>query len=180
MPKRSLPIAADVIDQVERLHTAVDMMVGPLSTRHAERLQCRLGCTGCCVDDLSVFAIEAAAITRHYAELLATESPHPIGQCAMLDDAGRCRIYAHRPYVCRTQGLPLRWLEEADAPDADASEQEPRELRDICPLNENSEPIEALAAEDCWTLGPVESRLRSMQADVAPDTRVSMRSLFSR
>lgn len=30
--------------------------------------------------------------------------------CPLLDDAGRCRIYADRPLVCRLIGLPLRSL----------------------------------------------------------------------
>lgn len=166
--KRSLPIVARVIEQVERLHAAVDAMVAPLTAHHTERLKCRAGCTGCCVDELSVFEVEAAIIQRHHAELLANESPHPIGRCAFLDSAGRCRIYLQRPYVCRTQGLPLRWI-EGEA-----------ELRDICELNETPEPIEVIAAEHCWTLGPVEARLQSLQTEVDPGARIKLRDLFSR
>ena len=34
------------------------------------------------------------------------------------------------------------------------------EFRDICPLNDNeSQPIEALPADDCWEIGPTESEL---------------------
>lgn len=175
VPKVSLPVVARVIDQVERLHAAVDVMVAPLTAHHAERLQCRVGCTGCCVDDLSVFAVEAATILRHHAQRLATESPHPAGACAMLDGAGRCRIYAQRPYVCRTQGLPLRWLDDQVA-DHDA----PAELRDICELNETTEPIETLAPERCWTLGPVEARLQSLQSEASPGVRIKLRDLFVR
>lgn len=171
VPKVSLPLLERAVDQVERLHAAVDVMVAPLLARHDARLQCRQGCTGCCVDDLSVFEVEAATIKRHYAELLATEPAHAEGQCAFLDHAGACRIYAHRPYVCRTQGLPLRWREDDNS-----------ELRDICELNETPEPIEALATEDCWTLGPVEERLRTLQTEAAPTThtttRIKLRDLF--
>jgi len=160
-----------VIDTVEQLHRAVDAMVAPLTQRHSGRLQCRAGCSGCCVDDLSVFAVEAAVITRHHATLLETEAPHPTGRCAFLDVTGRCRIYAHRPYVCRTQGLPLRWTESLD-------DQSTRELRDICELNETSDPIESLTPDDCWTLGPVEDRLRTLQDQVEPGVRIKLRALF--
>lgn len=175
MPKRRLKVADVTTDQVERLHLAVDRMVTPLVQQHATRLHCRRGCTGCCVDDLTVFEVEAAVILRHHATLLAEEAPHPTGRCAFLDRAGACRIYAHRPYVCRTQGLPLRWMEEADG--------EPRELRDICELNETAEPIEALDADACWTLGPVEVRLSDLQQTATPataGTRVKLRDLFRR
>ena len=125
--------------------------------------QCKLGCKDCCVDALTVFEIEAEEIRRHHPEVLAS-APHPPGACAFLSAEGACRIYAHRPYVCRTQGLPLRWTDE-DV-----------EYRDICPLNDDpSRPIEALAPEECWTLGPVEARLAALQPDGA---RIALRALF--
>jgi uncharacterized protein len=158
---------------LERLHRAIDAAVAPLAATHSARLQCRLGCTGCCVDDLTIFEVEAEGIRRHCARLLAEEAPHPVGACAFLGAAGECRIYAHRPYVCRTQGLPLRWLDEA--PDDHVVE-----LRDICPLNDVGEPIEDLPAEQCWTLGPIEARLAALQReqDGGEERRVRLRDLF--
>jgi uncharacterized protein len=32
----------------------------------------------------------------------------PADRCAALDAAGRCRIYAARPLVCRSHGVPIR------------------------------------------------------------------------
>lgn len=142
----------------------------PLHARHAARLQCRRGCAACCVDEITVFAVEAARIRARAAAVLR-EAPHAPGACAFLDDTGACRIYAHRPYVCRTQGLPLRWLEPEAA----------LEHRDVCPLNEpGGPPIESLAADDCWELGPVEGRLAALQAARTPGAlpRVRLRGLF--
>jgi Fe-S-cluster containining protein len=119
--------------------------------------------------------VEAERIRANHPELLRAGQPHPPGACAFLGDAGECRIYADRPYVCRTQGLPLRWLEEAaHGPETGV------ERRDICPLNAEGEPIETLAAADCWTLGPTEARLRRIQegADGGALRRVALRSLF--
>jgi len=123
---------------------------------------------------LQVGEVEAARIRAHAAAVLR-EAPHPPGACAFLDDAGACRIYAHRPYVCRTQGLPLRWL-DFDAPAG------PVERRDICPLNEPGVPIEALPAADCWELGPIEARLAALQARRSGGAlpRVRLRDLFAR
>lgn len=161
---------------VIKLHDEVDRLAAGLAAQHDARMRCRLGCSECCVDGLTVFPVEAARIEAFAAELLQTGSPHPPGRCAFLDDQGGCRIYAHRPYVCRTQGLPLRWLDE-----------DPQrglvELRDICPLNEEpgDPPVESIPPEACWTIGPFEGRLAHLQAEREPNTanrRISLRSLF--
>jgi hypothetical protein len=159
---------------VAGLHAVIDGETRRLHLVHADRLACRRGCSSCCVDDLTVFEVEAAPIRRHHAELLATGAPHPEGACAFLDADGACRIYDDRPYVCRTQGLPLRWLDEQDG--------EPVELRDICSLNEPGVPIEELPAEECWTLGPFEERLAALQLaepSSAELPRTPLRSLFA-
>ena len=163
------------LDELRQLHDRVDRDAGALAERHRTRLRCGRACNGCCVDDLSVFEIEAERIRAAHAELLRSGRPHPAGACAFLGDAGECRIYPDRPYVCRTQGLPLRWLEEGPGGEI-------VERRDICPLNEEGEPIETLPSDDCWTLGPVEGRLRELQAarDGGVGRRVTLRSLFER
>jgi uncharacterized protein len=168
--------------EVEKLHAEVDRLAGKLATAHAARLNCRRGCSACCVDGLTVFEVEAERIRRRHAGLLAEGSPHAPGACAFLDAEGACRVYDERPYVCRTQGLPLRWLEETG--DGEGEEEGAGvslvELRDICPLNEEGVPVEELAAEECWTLGPFEERLARLQAERDGGTlrRVPLRSLF--
>jgi Fe-S-cluster containining protein len=126
-----------------------------LSVLHQARLACKRGCSTCCVDDLSVFEVEAAPIRRRFAALLANGAPHSEGGCAFLDASGGCRIYAERPYVCRTQGLPLRWLEDQGGQTV--------EHRDICPKNETDQAIEELSEVDCFTLGPFEEGLARLQ-----------------
>ena len=159
-------------DSIASLHADVDRATRRLHLVHATRLQCRKGCSSCCIDDLTVFEVEAAHVRRHHADLLATGSPHPAGACAFLDDGGACRIYAERPYVCRTQGLPLRWSEEGDDGTV--------ERRDICPLNEAGEPIAELRADACWTLGPAEERLALVQLAAEPGSRrTRLRALFA-
>jgi len=158
-------------DSIASLHADVDRATRRLHTVHAARLQCRKGCSSCCIDDLTVFEVEAAQVRRRHAELLATGTPHAVGACAFLDERGACRIYAERPYVCRTQGLPLRWSEEGD----DGAV----ERRDICPLNEAGEPIAQLRADDCWTLGPAEERLALLQLAAERGAgRTRLRDLF--
>jgi uncharacterized protein len=122
-----------------------------------------------------VFEVEADRIRRSAAELLESGEPHPEGACAFLDTEGACRIYEHRPYVCRTQGLPLRWLEE------DEETGEIHDRRDICPLNAEGPPLASLDQPDCWTIGPAEERLAALQQDLGPSAaRVELRALFRR
>lgn len=159
-------------DSIVSLHSDVDREARRLHVLHASRLQCRVGCSSCCVDGLTVFDAEADHIRRHHAELLANGAPGPVGACAFLDGEGACRIYAERPYVCRTQGLPLRWIEREH--DGDEIE-----LRDVCPLNEAGQPIETLAPGDCWTIGPTEVRLGRLQlAGGGAARRTALRDFF--
>jgi len=114
---RTREVGPEAVDWVERLHGPVDEASAPIERVNSKRLQCRQGCSDCCTDGLTVLLIEAAVIQRHHADLLERGDPRPPGACAFLDGEGRCRIYAQRPYVCRTQGLPLRWLEEDENED---------------------------------------------------------------
>jgi len=176
-PAGSTTKEADVdespLEELKRLHTRVDDETADLVRRHVDRLQCAAGCCECCVDDITVFEIEAERIRRRHADFLSGGTPHPVGRCAFLDERGSCRIYEDRPYVCRTQGLPLRWLED---------DQSGRtvEFRDICPLNASpSRPVESLTEEDCWTIGPVEGDLARIQIEFGGNLRrLRLRDLF--
>jgi hypothetical protein len=160
---------------VRALHDEVDARAAALARRHAARLRCGRGCAQCCVDDLTVFEVETERIRRAHVDLLVSGEPHAPGACAFLDAEGACRIYADRPYVCRTQGLPLRWLDED-------GEGETVERRDICPLNEAGPALTELPADACWTLGEIEARLAALQSaqDGGALRRVALRSLFRR
>ena len=146
-------------DELQQLYGRVDKEAARLHVLHGQRLTCRRGCAACCIDDLAVAAVEAENIGAHHRQLLQHGIPHAPGMCAFLDGEGACRIYAHRPYVCRSQGLPLRWTDQDDAGRT-------VELRDICPLNETGPPIETLPAESCWSIGWAEGALAQLQSCV--------------
>ena len=170
-------ISTEDLRKLEAIHQEVDGLAASLSAALGERLVCHRGCCDCCQDDLTVFEIEAELIKSHCSDLLREEPPASAGRCAFLDEDGACRIYRWRPYVCRTQGLPLRWFEGDD---------ESVEGRDICPLNAEAiaargEVLAEFPVENCWTLGPWEGKLASLQAEASvrfEPTRVSLRSLF--
>ncbi len=178
---------AAVLADLAKLHAEIDVQAEALAAQHSNRLQCRRGCQGCCVDDLTVSRVEAERIRRAHPVLLASATPHAAGACAFLDAEGACRIYVDRPSVCRSQGLPLRFFFEDESGEIE-------EGRDICPLNQpGGPPVEELEEEDCWLIGPHEHRIGmldgafseavdpdSAPAGSAPDLRVALRSLFSR
>lgn len=97
----------------------VDAFVARVTDRHAAELRCAAGCATCCHVRLSITTIEADAIaawgaTRPpderaaIADAARTAAPD---RCPALDPDDRCRIYAARPLVCRSHGVPIRLRE---------------------------------------------------------------------
>jgi Fe-S-cluster containining protein len=156
------------------LHADIDREAGRVAEKHAERLRCHRGCSACCVDELTIAPVEAERIRRAHPELLRSAKPHPAGACAFLDSEGSCRIYADRPSVCRSQGLPLRFFFEDE-------QDEIQEGRDICPLNlESGPPLDSLEEADFWLVGPHELRLTAIDDAFSSETagRIRLRDLF--
>lgn len=91
----------------------VDNLCAAVSTEFATQITCHAGCSGCC-RELTLFPVEAAALLAALADLPAERRPLPAtattngesNSCPLLVD-GLCLIYANRPIICRTHGLPL-------------------------------------------------------------------------
>ena len=172
---KSDPVSlGDLLRDLRDLHGEIDDETTALAKIHSERLQCRRGCSACCLDDLTVTLIEAERIRRAHPDLLRHGEPHPLGGCAFLDERGGCRVYEDRPYVCRSQGLPLRIIFENEAGEIE-------ERRDICSLNlEGGPTLEALDEDDCWLVGPFELRIGQIDDRFAGGrrNRIALRDLF--
>ncbi|HBT97317.1 MAG TPA: hypothetical protein DEB25_06665, partial [Desulfobulbaceae bacterium] len=94
----------------DRLIKEVDSQIEGLRRFLGPRLNCRPGCAACC-QPFSVFALEAALIVGRMAKLAANQAqPSAPGVCVFLDN-DLCRIYAIRPLICRSQGLPLAYAD---------------------------------------------------------------------
>jgi Fe-S-cluster containining protein len=136
-------------------------------------ITCHAGCTDCCKQRLSVTAIEAEVIEQGLAGLApevrdalraAARSLDP--QCPALLE-GRCAIYAFRPVLCRTHGLPIRY--------ATGAEGGPRRLPvvagahvDACPRNFAGQDLASLPASavlDQATVSTVLGALDAARAD---------------
>ncbi len=90
----------------------VEAAVSSSSHAAGDQLACRAGCDSCCVAGLRVLPVEAAALQRFVAAQQSVGglefTPKGQGFCGFLDAAGRCAVYAARPLLCRTHGLPLK------------------------------------------------------------------------
>ena len=113
----------ELCGKVDAFH---DRVVGA----HKDALTCHAGCSQCCHQHLSVvplewhrIAVAVDSLPTAAREALKTRvhRGRQDPRCPLLDDTGRCRVYAARPMICRTHGLPIRIGEP------------PR--RDVCPLN---------------------------------------------
>lgn len=126
-----------------QLRARVDAHFDQALARSPAAFQCAAGCDACCHVRIGVFAVEAAPIRQALARLAATDpalrtrvrvqadDPAHQDRCALLVD-GRCAIYAERPLICRSHGLPIAVPDPTDASG---------KLRlDHCPLNFQDEP----------------------------------------
>lgn len=123
-------------DRLEELWQKVDAFSGRVDAQYPAELACASGCSDCCKRELTVTAIEAARIERHLAVLddtdrarLAHRAAASTDPCVALDDDGRCAIYAVRPVVCRSHGVPIRYVEPG------ASGKRALPVLDVCPKN---------------------------------------------
>ena len=108
----------------------VDQLCARIVAEFSDQLACRAGCAACCTLQ-GVLPVEAASLALAWRELpaaaaavLSARVHAATGQerCPLLSD-DRCPLYAARPIICRTHGLPLL-IETADGTRVDR-----------CPLN---------------------------------------------
>jgi uncharacterized protein len=122
-------------DRLGELWSKIDAFTARVAARYPGALACGPGCSDCCRRELTVTSVEAARITR---EVLTLDHPSRErlarrarggGPCVALGEDGRCSIYAARPVVCRSHGLPIRFEE----PRVGGERRLP--IIDVCPKN---------------------------------------------
>jgi Fe-S-cluster containining protein len=116
--------------QYHQLLAELNAEIARIGMMHAATLSCGPRCASCCVS-FSVLAIEAAFLRQAVAALplagqerIERNLAEDGDRCPLLIDA-LCGIYSARPVICRTQGLPLAYVDE---------EREAIEVS-ACPLN---------------------------------------------
>jgi len=118
------------------LQAKVDAFFARVTARHGADMQCASGCADCCHARLTITATEATAIRAEVATWPASQrralaDVGPADRCAALGPDDRCKIYAVRPLVCRSHGVPVKL--------------ERRSLPVVCPKNFR----QAAADPDC-------------------------------
>ena len=118
------------LDNYRQMVARVDALCREIRDVLSGRITCSEGCSSCCTA-ITLFPVEAAAlnaalealptdqqmaIRRHVAE-------HADGERCPLLEHHRCLLYAARPIICRTHGLPIIYSEGS------------QRKTDCCPLN---------------------------------------------
>jgi hypothetical protein len=103
--------------RLAELYARLDAFFAKVHRAHAAAIQCRPGCTDCC-RRFSITRVEAALVREAVAaldpavrEAIAGRARRDEDACPALLDDGRCGVYAARPAICRTHGLPIRFTD---------------------------------------------------------------------
>jgi hypothetical protein len=96
------------VSRLGELTAKIDGFFARVESRHGGDMQCQTGCSDCCHTRLTITRVEADAIRALGASVTPNRDP---AVCAALDAHGRCQIYAARPVVCRSHGVPIRMRE---------------------------------------------------------------------
>ena len=139
-------VTAEVLEEYRDFLAEVDRICARLVGAHAAHLQCRKGCSECCTD-ISVLPVEAESLRMRLREegregRDASSPRRSDGRdsrpdaCPLLSSDGACSVYAARPLICRTHGLPLLYpvlvYDETGLP---SDEDEDERLLTWCDLN---------------------------------------------
>jgi len=120
---------AELLAPYRQLVAQADLLCARIERDFAPQIVCHAGCGDCCQLQ-SVLPVEAFSLFVSWRRLPDAEQQalrQQIdatggGACPLLTDA-RCPLYAARPLICRTHGLPILFTSEAG-----------RSV-DFCPLN---------------------------------------------
>jgi len=118
--------ALQEVDKYLQLRTEISEISEKLGRLHKNEMACKKGCSSCCMN-FQVLPVE-------YFSMLEQLKANPPQQFRELDSEDEdcnfliedmCQVYAARPIICRTHGLPLLFMnQEGDAWELSA-----------CPLN---------------------------------------------
>ena len=120
----------DMLENYRHLVARVDALCQGIEKSLREHITCSEGCSTCCTA-ITLFPVEAAALNSALEVLSAEEaadirryvSEHASGERCPLLHHQRCLLYAARPIICRTHGLPILYTDND------------QQHVDCCPLN---------------------------------------------
>ncbi len=122
------------IESYFALKARVGQQVQYLLDIHGSHITCCAKCSDCCVN-LSVFPVEYYAIKHELSDKLAELTFDANTSCGYLK-GDLCVLYASRPLICRTHGVPIVFLADELDP--------PSYAVDFCPKNFTGQQGEAV------------------------------------
>lgn len=99
-------ITSDACIKYVEIRSRLDSEIAQLQQVHSHQMVCKKQCSLCCMN-FGVLPIEAYAIAQ---ELFQTHTPllaHTVSNECIFLQTNMCTIYKNRPFICRTQGLPI-------------------------------------------------------------------------
>jgi len=166
-----------IFKRYEELIRKTDLFCADLVQKFDNRLQCRPGCALCCSRDIDVLPVEFYFLRSCAAVSDAVKLP---GNSSRQQDAcsflrrNHCAVYACRPIICRTHGLPLLIRSEEG------------EQRDCCPLNAETLGLDTLACTDLIDLETLNTLLSAVnllfckQAGIDPAQKLPLSHLLEK
>ena len=138
----------DPLSRLAELAAQVDREFAEIQHRQGAQMQCRSGCSACCRLRLSITRVEETSLRRGLASMPESVRDVLAGRtrdenremCPALDPEGRCQLYAHRPLICRSFGVPQRRRREVVLVNPP--------VIDVCDLNFVGTRLHTLPAED--------------------------------
>jgi Fe-S-cluster containining protein len=168
--------AMTLIQDYHQLLTALDAEIARIGEMHAATLSCGPGCASCCLA-FSVLPIEAACLREAIGALPLTSQEQldrnlaeDADRCPLLID-DLCSVYAARPVICRTQGLPLAYVDEE------------REAIEVSACKLNFPDDYAFAPESLLFMDGFNGRLSELNSTwcraqgLVPDKRIPLREI---
>ena len=155
----------------------VDAFFARVHDRYGAKMRCAAGCSECCGVQLTLSPVEAEELSRHLAGLpreatarLAARAEAlrgASGPCPALEADGRCGVYAARPLICRTHGVPMRLPRPSSLPvleDRDSG-------MAVCHLNFTDVALSAVDADCVLALESIDSILAVVNARACGEGR---------
>ena len=105
------------IEEYHKLRDEIDERSKTLENEHKKHLSCKSSCDLCCMD-YNIFPVEFYSILNELQNQKFKPESHSkkeeeSSSCVFLKDH-KCTIYASRPVICRTHGLPLLYTNNND------------------------------------------------------------------
>ena len=149
----------EFLHQYRSFLNQVDIICDDIIERNQNEINCSPGCSGCCQGNLTVNAVEAYNMTSTLKKDFAP--PLQSGDTCIFLSEGQCIIYASRPLVCRSQGMPLLYGLGDEGGEVELS---------LCQMNfQNTEEI---TEEDCLDMDRINLALAALNYKFISDMKL--------